>query len=131
MKNLVILTLSLVLGGSSALANEQYQMTNAIGVWKASWGSAFSYFDLLITPSADGKSLKVEHYTLDIEFSGTCTPYDNIIGTGTYSPATESIQITESNSSPTPAYDIKVDPKQSDKLSRSWGTQIINYFKMN
>jgi hypothetical protein len=130
MKKFIVI-FSLVAISSVASASEQYQMTNAVGIWKATFNSgALIYFDLVITSSEDGKSLKVEHCTLDVEFSGKCTPYDNIVGVGTYSQSDDSIQITESNGSPTPTYNITVNTNDTGILNRTWGTQIIKYFKI-
>jgi hypothetical protein len=130
MKKLIIFLSLTTAVGFSAFASEQYQITNATGIWKASLGSGvFGYFDLFITSSEDGKSLNVEHCTLDIEFSGKCTKYDDVVGVGTYSEATDSIQVAESNGSATPNYSIAIDSESGDHLNRSWGTQTIRYFK--
>jgi hypothetical protein len=122
--------MALILVGSSALADEQFQMGSAPGVWKAEDNSGvFNEFDLYIVAGEDGASVNIQHCTPEIETTGTCTAFDQAEGVGEYSPAKDYIQVHETNSH-TWKYTITIDPKNPNLMFRVFGTQIIRYFKV-
>lgn len=121
----------LLLASNIALATESYQLRASLGVWKT-WGSSLQYYDLQITESAATQNqLIIRHCTIDIEFSGTCTPYDNFVGAGVYSAKSDSIQVTETVGSPTPSYELQIDGNDARKLLRTWGAEKIRYFRIS
>jgi hypothetical protein len=110
-------------------ADESYQIHNIVGLWKT-LDYPFATTELQINLADDGKALELTYCALGTEFSGECKKSFEYTGVGTYSVTLDGIDVVEGPHSPTPNYKLKVNDKNAQRLSRTWGNQTIGYFRL-
>jgi hypothetical protein len=121
----------LLFSTSLIFANENYQMKNAVGNWSTIDGP-FMYYGVAITDAGNGKTLLLNQCEKwELEMTGVCKKIFDYSGTGTYSETLDNLQVNEGTLSPTPKYFIEVDKNNPKILYRTWGNQIIEYFRTN
>jgi hypothetical protein len=130
-KNMRNFTFLLMLISTISYGSESYQLNSAIGNWITTDG-VFAYYGLAITKSDDEKTLLLKYCEkFDLEMSGVCKLIFEYSGSVTYNGSSDDLRVSEAPHSPTPAYSIQIDKNDSGILKRTWGNQIIEYFRVN
>lgn len=121
----------MLLGAPFAMADQIYQMGNAVGHWKTLDG-VWGLSDLEIVSFEYSKSIINLKYCdpFELETMGTCKQVKTYKGVGSYLSATDEIKMVEAPNSPTPQYTIKVSPDNFNILLRTWGSETIRYMRV-